>query len=137
MIWYFTLLICSFSSVCLSFSRLLKWGEKPVITSLLSMMFFKIFLLIFSTLFLHGAIMAPILHQRSNIAAVHSTDDLVTGEMGEIFQWHYRGINHAPEMITNDQVAYVAPIPCMVLLYSPAQAMKTLWKIVFSLCLVF
>ena len=81
--------------------------------------------------------MAPILHQRSNIAAVHSTDDLVTGEMGEIFQWNYRGINHAPEMITNDQVAYVAPIPCMVLLYSPAQAMKTLWKIVFSLCLFF
>ena len=118
--WYFTLLICSFSSVCLSFARILKWGEKPVIASFYSVTFFKIFLLIFTTLVLQAIRMAAAIKSLLIFEVIHARADLSTGEVGEIFEMYYRGIEQGPEILTFYQAAFVASIFSIVLIYGTA-----------------
>ena len=51
---------------------------------------------------------------------IHAGEDLVTGEVGEIFEMYYRGIEQGPEILTFYQAAFVASIFSIVLIYGTA-----------------
>ena len=128
---YMSLLFFSCSSVCLSFSRILKWGERPVISSFLSFKFLKIFLLIFTTLFLVAARMATIVKSLMLYTIVQSNEDLNSGEMGEIFSKHFRGIAKGPEVMTFFTATVTASICSMILMFGASFTMILIFSFKF------
>ena len=128
------LLVCSCSSVCLSFSRILKWGEKPVISSFLSFKFLKIFLLILTTLFLLAARMAPVVKSLMLYTIVQSNDDLNQGEVGDIFNDHFRGIHKGPEILTFFHATVSASAISICLMYGASFTMILIFSFRFYGC---
>ena len=120
---YSSLLFSSFISVCTSFARVLKWGRKPVIQSLVSFNFLKIILLIITrfliqSYFLSMAVKSLMYYYVIRIEYFIQNDS----KSYQLFNIYYRGIEGYihPEILTFKQATLYAPIILITILYLPS-----------------
>ena len=136
------MLSCSFSSVGISFARILKWGKSPVIETFVSFKFLKIILIIVTRFLVQSYILAmavkslmfKFVSRNEYFKPGHQSTKLYE-DLGNLY---YRGLcrpfdkrnftntveffcsNEGPEILTFDQATLYMPLCLICILYLPS-----------------
>ena len=85
---YCLLLASSFSSVSISFGRILTWGKSPVITTLYSKKFLEVFILILSKFLIQAFFLATVFTCFLHYEVILSDDPVY----GKVINFYYKGL---------------------------------------------
>ena len=108
---YFFFLSSSILNMGLELTKILTWGNNPIVIRLMSLTFLKIFVFILTKLYINVYILSVIV--KSMMYQFVVKDQMIVAgipELEELFSFYYRGVDRPASVLTFDQATLYIPL---------------------------